>query len=259
MAHGIIVTDPARSGRRELNRLRTESTSMSHVFAAATGGIVPVAGARGETFPVHRIYCVGRNYVEHAKEMGFTGREPPFFFMKPADAVLPVAEGEVGRMPYPTLTKDLHHEVELVVAIGSGGRDIQAADAMRHVWGYAVGLDMTRRDLQGEAKKLGRPWDIGKSFDHSAPIGPIRRAAECRIDAETRITLEVNGQIRQQSTIGKLIWNLGEIIEHLSAAWELQPGDLIFTGTPEGVAAVVAGDTLVGEITGLPSLTVRIV
>ena len=128
---------------------------MSHVFAPSAAASVPVAG--GGSFPVHRIYCVGRNYVEHAKEMGFTGREPPFFFMKPADAVLPIAEGEVGEMPYPSLTKDLHHEIELVVAIGTGGKSIAAADAMRHVWGYAVGLDMTRRDLQGEAKKLGRP------------------------------------------------------------------------------------------------------
>jgi len=232
---------------------------MSHVIAAPASASVPAAGAAGATFPVHRIYCVGRNYVEHAKEMGFTGREPPFFFMKPADAVLPVAEGEVGRMPYPSLTKDLHHEVELVVAIGTGGKAIAAADAMRHVWGYAVGLDMTRRDLQGEAKKLGRPWDIGKSFDHSAPIGPIRRAAECRIDADTRIKLEVNGKVRQQSTIGKLIWNIGEIIEHLSAAWELQPGDLIFSGTPEGVAAVGRGDQLDAEISGVGRLQLTLV
>ena len=232
---------------------------MSHVIAAPAGASVPVAGAAGATFPVHRIYCVGRNYVEHAKEMGFTGREPPFFFMKPADAVLPVAEGEVGQMPYPSLTKDLHHEVELVVAIGIGGKSIAAADAMRHIWGYAVGLDMTRRDLQGEAKKLGRPWDIGKSFDHSAPIGPVRRAAECRIDADTRITLEVNGKVRQQSTIGKLIWNIGEIIEHLSSAWELQPGDLIFSGTPEGVAAVARGDRLDAEVSGVGRLQVRLV
>ena len=219
---------------------------MSHVFTPPAAASVPVAGRVG-TFPVHRIYCVGRNYVEHAKEMGFTGREPPFFFLKPADAVLPVAEGETGTMPYPSLTKNLHHEVELVVAIGTGGRDITAADAMGHVWGYAVGLDMTRRDLQGEAKKHGRPWDIGKGFDHSAPIGPIRRAAECKVDADTRITLEVNGAIRQQSTIGKLIWNIAETIEHLSAAWELQPGDLIFTGTPEGVAAVEARRRAEGE------------
>ncbi|MEO8835726.1 MAG: fumarylacetoacetate hydrolase family protein [Caldimonas sp.] len=232
---------------------------MSHVFNAPATASVPVAGTAGATFPVHRIYCVGRNYVEHAVEMGFTGREPPFFFMKPADAVLPVLAGENGRMPYPTLTKSLHHEVELVVAIGSGGRAIAAADAMKHIWGYAVGLDMTRRDLQGEAKKQGRPWDIGKSFDLSAPIGPIRRAAECKVDASTAITLEVNGTVRQQSTIGKLIWNIAEIIEHLSAAWELQPGDLIFTGTPEGVAAVERGDRLKAEVAGVGSLQIELV
>jgi fumarylpyruvate hydrolase len=230
---------------------------MSHVIAAPAAVTIPVAG--GGTFPVRRIYCVGRNYVDHAKEMGFTGREPPFFFMKPADAVLAVAEGEVGRMPYPSLTQSLHHEVELVVALGSGGKSIAAADAMQHIWGYAVGLDMTRRDLQGEAKKLGRPWDIGKGFDHSAPIGPVRRAAECRVDADTRITLEVNGKLRQQSTIGKLIWNIGEIIEHLSSAWELQAGDLIFTGTPEGVAAVERGDTLKAEVSGVGTLQVALV
>ncbi len=232
---------------------------MSHVFTPSASASVPVAGKAGATFPVHRIYCVGRNYVEHAKEMGFTGREPPFFFMKPADAVLPVAEGETGRMPYPSLTKDLHHEIELVVAIGVGGKAIAAADAMRHVWGYAVGLDMTRRDLQGEAKKLGRPWDIGKGFDQSAPIGPIKKAADCKVGPETTITLEVNGKLRQTSTIGKLIWNIGEIIEHLSSAWELAPGDLIFSGTPEGVAAVKAGDVLKASVEGVPGLQVQIV
>ncbi len=232
---------------------------MNPVIPTVPTPAVPIAGKSGESFPVHRIYCVGRNYVEHAKEMGFTGREPPFFFMKPADAVLPVGVGETGRMPYPSLTKSLHHEVELVAAIGTGGREIAAADAMRHVWGYAVGLDMTRRDLQGEAKKQGRPWDIGKSFDFSAPIGPIRRAAECGIEAETRITLEVNGSVRQQSTIGKLIWSIAEIIEHLSAAWELQPGDLIFTGTPEGVAAVERGDVLEAEVAGVGRLQVELV
>ena len=150
---------------------------MKHVIPTPAVTSLPVVGGSAESFPVRRVYCVGRNYVEHAIEMGFTGREPPFFFMKPADAVLVVPEGEVGRMPYPSLTKSLHHEIELVAAIGTGGRDIAAADAMRHVWGYAVGLDMTRRDLQGEAKKLGRPWDIGKGFDCSAPIGPLHRAA----------------------------------------------------------------------------------
>jgi fumarylpyruvate hydrolase len=232
---------------------------MKHVIAPTAVTSIPVAGSGGETFPVRRVYCVGRNYVEHAKEMGFTGREPPFFFMKPADAVLVVPEGEVGRMPYPSLTKSLHHEVELVAAIGTAGRDIAAADAMKHVWGYAIGLDMTRRDLQGEAKKLGRPWDIGKGFDQSAPIGPMHRADRVRIDASTPISLHVNGTLRQQSTIGKLIWSIAETIEHLSAAWELQPGDLIYTGTPEGVAAVERGDVLKAEVGGLGSLQLQIV
>ena len=232
---------------------------MNYVLPPAPVASIPVAGAAGAGFAVHRIYCVGRNYVEHAKEMGFTGREPPFFFLKPADAVLPVEEGAVGRMRYPSLTKSLHHEVELVVAIGKGGRNIAAADAGRHIWGYAVGLDMTRRDLQGEAKKLGRPWDIGKGFDQSAPIGPVRPAADCRVGPETSIVLEVNGTVRQKSEIGKLIWNIGEIIEHLSSAWELAPGDLIFTGTPEGVAAVSAGDTLKAKVDGVGTLQVQIV
>ena len=233
---------------------------MSHVLPAAAVPAVPVIGAGpNASFPVHRIYCVGRNYVEHAKEMGFTGREPPFFFLKPADAILPVAEGTTGRMRYPSLTKDLHHEVELVVAIGTGGRNVKAADAMRHVWGYGVGLDMTRRDLQGEAKKLGRPWDIGKAFEQSAPISPLRPAAQCRVGADTPIELAVNGHVRQKSTIGKLIWSIPEIIEHVSSAWELAPGDLIFTGTPEGVAAVVPGDTLAATVEGVGSLRVQIV
>jgi fumarylpyruvate hydrolase len=233
---------------------------MNYVLAPAPTAAVPVAGGAPDAlFAVHRIYCVGRNYVEHAKEMGFTGREPPFFFLKPADAIVPIPEGTVGRMRYPTLTKDLHHEVELVVAIGKGGRNIKAADAMDHVWGYAVGLDMTRRDLQGEAKKLGRPWDIGKGFEQSAPIGPIKKAADCKVGPETTITLEVNGKLRQTSTIGKLIWNIGEIIEHLSAAWDLAPGDLIFSGTPEGVAAVAPGDTLSARIDGVGTLQVQIV
>jgi fumarylpyruvate hydrolase len=233
---------------------------MNYVIPPPAVAAVPVAGGAADAlFPVRRIYCVGRNYVEHAVEMGFTGREPPFFFLKPADAVLPVAEGRVGRMRYPSLTKSLHHEVELVVAIGMGGRNISAADAQQHIWGYGVGLDMTRRDLQGEAKKLGRPWDIGKGFDHSAPIGPLRRAGDCRVSASTRITLEVNGEVRQTSEIGKLIWNIGGVIEHLSAAWELAPGDLIFTGTPEGVAAVQAGDMLTARVDGLGTLQVQIV
>jgi fumarylpyruvate hydrolase len=233
---------------------------MSHVVPVPATPSVPVVGAQpGDTFPVRRIYCVGRNYVDHAIEMGHSGREAPFFFMKPADAVLPVAEGTTGQMRYPSATKDLHHEVELVVAIGGGGRNIPAAQALDHVYGYAVGLDMTRRDLQGEAKKQGRPWCSGKGFDESAPIGPVRPAAQCKVGAGTRIELKVNDTVRQHSVIGKLIWSIPEIIEQLSALWELAPGDLIFTGTPEGVAAVVAGDTLSAKVDGVGSLQVRLV
>jgi fumarylpyruvate hydrolase len=231
---------------------------MSYVFNPAPHVSIPVTG-RAERFPVRRIYCVGRNYVEHAKEMGFTGREAPFFFMKPADALVVVPEGQTGEMAYPSLTKDFHHEIELVAAIGTGGKNIKAADAMKHIYGYAVGLDMTRRDLQGEQKKLGRPWDIGKGFDQSAPIGPIVPAAQAGDIENAEIWVQVNGKDRQRSTVTKLIWNIGEIIEHVSTAWELQPGDLIFTGTPEGVAAVVQGDTLAGGVAGLPDLRVRVV
>ncbi len=219
---------------------------------------MPVVG-RSERFPVHRIYCVGRNYEEHAKEMGFTGREPPFFFMKPADAVLPVEAGQTGHMPYPSLTANLHHEIELVVAIGKGGRAIAATNALEHVFGYAVGLDMTRRDLQNDMKKQGRPWCIGKGFDHSAPIGPITPAAQAGDVARAAIWLQVNGADRQRSTVAQLIWNIAETIEHLSAAWELQPGDLIFSGTPEGVGAVVRGDVLEGGVDGLGTLRLQVV
>ncbi len=230
---------------------------MSFVFPPAPAVSVPVAGT-GQQFPVHRIYCVGRNYVEHAQEMGFTGREPPFFFLKPADAIVVVPAGQTGSMPYPSLTQDLHHEIELVVAIGQGGRNIKAADAMSHIFGYAVGLDMTRRDLQGEMKKQGRPWCIGKAFDHSAPIGPIVPAAQAGDDTHAELSLHVNGNDRQRSNVSKLLWNIAETIEHLSAAWELQPGDLIYSGTPEGVAAVVAGDLLVGQVAGVGELRIKV-
>ena len=230
---------------------------MNYVFNPAAPVSVPVTGTPLR-FPVHRVYCVGRNYEEHAKEMGFTGREPPFFFIKPTDALVVLNAGEPGAMPYPSLTKNLHHEIELVVAIGSGGKNIKAADAHQHIFGYAVGLDMTRRDLQNEMKKQGRPWCIGKAFDHSAPIGPITPGQAAGDIAHAEIYLQVNGQPRQRSTLDKLIWSIAETIEHLSTAWELQPGDLIFTGTPEGVAAVVAGDTLSGGVTGLEPITVTV-
>ena len=231
---------------------------MSYAFEPTPVVSVPVVG-KAERFPVHRIYCVGRNYEEHAKEMGFTGREPPFFFMKPADAALVVNAGETGDMPYPSLTKNLHHEIELVVAIGKGGKNIKASDALSHVYGYAVGLDMTRRDLQNDMKKQSRPWCIGKGFDHSAPIGPITPAALAGDVANAEIYVQVNGEDRQRSTTSQLIWNIAETIEHLSAAWELQAGDLIYTGTPEGVGAVVAGDTMVGAVAGLGELKVKLV
>ena len=230
---------------------------MSYVFPPAPVVSVPVMG-RDARFAVHRIYCVGRNYEEHAKEMGFTGREPPFFFMKPADAIVVVPTGETGSIHYPSLTANLHHEIELVVAIRTGGRNIAAADAMQHVFGYAVGLDMTRRDLQNEMKKQGRPWCIGKAFDQSAPIGPITPVAQAGDVEHAEIFVQVNGKDRQRSTVSKLIWNIAETIEHLSAAWELQPGDLIYTGTPEGVAAVVRGDTMIGGVGGLGELRVSV-
>jgi fumarylpyruvate hydrolase len=230
---------------------------MSYVFAPPAIVSVPVVGQE-KTFAVRRIYCVGRNYEEHAKEMGFTGREPPFFFMKPADSIVIAAPGKTARIAYPAMTKNFHHEIELVVAIGTGGKNIKAADAARHIFGYAVGLDMTRRDLQTEMKKQGRPWEIGKSFDESAPIGAITPAVQAGDIVNAEIAVQVNGQDRQRSNVSKLIWNVAETIEHLSAAWELQPGDLIYTGTPEGVAAVVAGDVMVGSVAGLEPIRVEV-
>jgi len=229
----------------------------TYLFAPPAVVSVPVVG-RAERYPVHRIYCVGRNYEEHAKEMGYTGREPPFFFLKPADAIVVAEPGKTATIPYPTLTKNMHHEIELVVAIGKGGSHIKAQDAHKHIFGYAVGLDMTRRDLQSDMKKQGRPWCIGKAYDQSAPIGPITPIEQAKGVEEAPIWVQVNGQDRQRSTVAKLIWNVAETIEHLSAAWELQPGDLIYTGTPEGVAAVVSGDVMTGGIEGLEGISVRV-
>ncbi len=229
---------------------------MELVCAAPQPVLVPVVG--GGAFPVHRVYCVGRNYAEHAQEMGHTGREPPFFFLKPADTVVFVADGQTGEIDYPTLTSNFHHEIELVVAIGTGGSGIRAADAMRHVYGYAIGLDMTRRDLQNDMKKQGRPWCIGKAFEQSAPIGPIHPLARTGELVRGPITLQVDGQPRQKGDLSDLIWNVAETIEHLSAAWVLQPGDLIYTGTPAGVGAVTRGQVMEGRIEGLGELRVRV-
>jgi fumarylpyruvate hydrolase len=231
---------------------------MKYAISPAPIVSLPVVGTDTQ-FPIRRVYCVGRNYVEHAQEMGFTGREAPFFFLKPADAVVVAAAGQTIEIPYPSLTKNFHHEVELVVAISKGGKNIKAADAVSHIFGYALGLDMTRRDLQGEQKKLGRPWEIGKAVDASAPMGPVTPIAVSGEINSGAIALTVNGKTTQSSDVSKLIWNIGEIIEHLSTAWELQPGDVIMTGTPEGVAGVVAGDVMVATCTGIESLTVKVV
>ena len=225
---------------------------MAHVIQAAPTTVVPVKG--GGEFPVHRIYCVGRNYAEHAQEMGHSGREPPFFFTKPADTIVYVPEGETGRIEYPSLTQNFHHEIELVVAIGKGGRDIKASDAKAHIWGYGVGLDMTRRDLQNEAKKQGRPWCIGKAFDQASPIGPLRSIKDTGELGSGAITLKVNGQLKQKGDLSQLIWNVGEIIEHLSAGWALQPGDLIYTGTPGQTRRMTPGQVVEVTIEGLGTL-----
>src|SRR5690606_4591915 len=217
-----------------------------------------VAGSDA-VFPVRRVYCVGRNYAEHAKEMGFTGREDPFFFCKPADALLNTADGEVAQLPYPPKTSNLHYEIELVVALNKGGRDLTVEQAADCVWGYAIGLDMTRRDLQGEAKKQGRPWEVGKAFDHSAPIGPLHARDKTGTLATGAITLSVNGETRQSSDLSQMIWNIAESISYLSGLFELKAGDIIFTGTPEGVGPVVVGDTMVGAVAGLGELQVKII
>jgi len=228
---------------------------MSFVIPQYPQPTVEVAGI-DQRFPVHRIYCVGRNYAKHAREMGMDpDREPPFFFSKPADAI--VANGTP--VPYPSRTANLHHEIELVVAIGTGGRDIPLDNALAHVYGYAVGLDFTRRDLQFAARDQGRPWDVSKGFDHSAPVSAIRPATEMGHPEQGAIWLEVNGENRQRANLSEMIWSVPEIVAELSTYFELQPGDLIFTGTPEGVGAVKRGDSLVGGIDGLETLRVTIV
>jgi fumarylpyruvate hydrolase len=207
-------------------------------------------------FAVNRIYCVGRNYADHAREMGHDpDREPPFFFMKPASAI--VTDG--ANMQYPSLSNDVHHEIEMVVAIGKGGANIAADKALDHVYGYGVGLDMTRRDLQGEAKKMGRPWDTGKAFDQSAPCSALVPVAQCGHPAKGSIRLTVNGEVRQEGDLNQLIWNVPDTIAYLSTLFTLQPGDLIFSGTPAGVGPIKKGDVLVGEVAGLPVLKTQII
>ena len=227
---------------------------MTYVIPEPARPSVAVEGSSGR-FPVHRIYCVGRNYAEHAREKGSDpNREPPFFFMKPADALL-LNDAD---MPYPPASKDLHHEMELVVALGKGGTDIAEADALDHVWGYAAGLDMTRRDVQNAAKKEGKPWDMGKGFDYSAPIGALVPASKIGHPAKGLIELKVNGVVRQTSDLSKMIWDVRETIAYLSRLVALAPGDLIYTGTPESVAAVQRGDVLEGVVEGVGTVKTKI-
>ena len=224
---------------------------MKYVIELATPSL-PIEGSDAR-FPVGRIYCVGRNYAEHAKEMGHDpNREPPFFFMKAPTSI--VQSGST--IAYPVGTKDVHHEIEMVVAIGKGGKNIPVDKALEHVWGYGVGLDMTRRDIQGEAKKMGRPWEMGKSFDESAPASPIRAASEIGHPSKGKIWVKVNGQVKQEGDISQMIWSVPEQINYLSSLITLQAGDLIFSGTPAGVGPIKAGDKLEGHVDGVGELMV---
>jgi fumarylpyruvate hydrolase len=227
---------------------------MQYVITPPPLATLAVKGLKSR-FPVNRIFCVGRNYAAHAREMGKDpDRDPPFFFMKPASAAVDASAST--RIAYPPKTKDFHHEIELVVAIGTGGRDIPVTSALEHVYGYAVGLDMTRRDLQLDARDTGRPWEFGKSFAQSAPIGTISRARDIGHLAKGSISVKVNGVSRQSSDISKLIWSVSECIAYLSQYDALEPGDVIMTGTPEGVNAVLPGEIMRGDIARLESLTV---
>jgi fumarylpyruvate hydrolase len=224
-----------------------------YVIPPPPQAVIAVAGS-DKAFPVRRIWCVGRNYVEHIREMGQDERAPPFYFAKPADAIVP--DGSI--VPYPPLTKDMHHEVELVVALKSGGRNIALEKALAAIFGYGVGIDLTRRDLQIASRDQKRPWEIGKAFDASAPCGPLRPASETGHPQKGRITLKANGQIRQDGDLSQMIWNVPEVIANLSEQVELAAGDIIMTGTPAGVAATVPGDKLECEIEGVGRLTISI-
>jgi fumarylpyruvate hydrolase len=220
---------------------------------------IPIVG-ESDVFQVRRIYCIGRNYAAHAIERGSDpNREPPFFFQKPTDAIQNVRIGEVADHPYPSLTKNYHHEVELVAALKSGGTNIPAEQALEHVYGYALGLDMTRRDLQNGMAAEKKPWEIGKSFDHAAVLGPIHPAAKTGHFTKGAISLSVNGTIRQNSDLDKMIWSVAEQIAKLSEAFELKAGDIIYSGTPENVGPVVKGDVLLCKLQGLPDMSIRIV
>jgi len=228
---------------------------MNYVLAAPAIPSLPIIGS-DRRFPIRRVFCIGRNYAEHAREMGATvDKAAPMFFCKPADAV--VSDG--ADVPYPTATADLHHEVEMVVALGAGGHDLDPAAAAALVWGYGVGLDLTRRDLQAQAKAKGHPWDVAKAFDHSAPVSALRPAVQAHVGADTVLRLHVNGKLRQQAGLGDMIHDVPHIIAALSRLFELKPGDLIFTGTPAGVAALQRGDRFHAELAGVAELAGQIV
>jgi fumarylpyruvate hydrolase len=234
--------------------MNVQSKVPNYVIQPAPIPTLPIAGT-DQVFPIRRIYCVGRNYAEHAIEMGHDpNREPPFFFQKNPDNIV-----LDGKFPYPPKTSDVHHEIELVVALAKGGTDIPVEKALDYVYGYAVGLDMTRRDLQGEAKKMGRPWEVGKAVEASAPCGPIVPAAKIGHPTKAAIWLDVNGQRRQTSDISQLIWNVPETIAYLSGLFTLAPGDLIMTGTPAGVGSVKRGDVMKGGVEGIGEIEVRVV
>jgi len=231
---------------------------MTHVIKAPEPVAIPVAGS-DNTFPVNRVFCVGRNYADHAREMGHDpDREPPFFFEKHPSSVLFAPAPDGADFPYPQQSTDVHHEIELVVGLGKGGNDISLERAYEHVWGYAVGIDMTRRDLQGVAKKMGRPWEVGKSFDHAAPMGMFHEITEAGHMTEGHIRMDVNGETRQEGNLNQMIWKIPEVIVYLSELFTLQAGDLIMTGTPAGVGPVKKGDVLEGHVQGLSSLKITV-
>ena len=246
------------AGGAATGALPVEAQAPAVPFAVAQT-FIPIAGSE-QKFPVRRIYCIGRNYAAHAREMGSDPtREPPFFFQKPTDAIQVAPAGVTIDHPYPTLTKNYHYEVELVAALKAGGRNVTTAQALELVYGYAVGLDMTRRDLQRAMGDEKKPWEIGKSFDRSAPIGPLHRVADIGHFEKGRITLAVNGAIKQNTDLNQMIWSVAEQISKLSEAFELRPGDIIYSGTPENVGPVVRGDVMTAHIDKLPDLVVKVV
>jgi 2-keto-4-pentenoate hydratase/2-oxohepta-3-ene-1,7-dioic acid hydratase in catechol pathway len=254
-----LLKTSAAVGAAALAGAEPANAQRSEVLFAHEGSFIPVLGT-SQTFQVRRIYCVGRNYAAHSREMGSDPtREPPFFFQKPTDAIQLVPDGVTIDHPYPPITKNYHYEVELVAALGKGGRDIPPERALEHVFGYTVGLDMTRRDLQRAMGDEKKPWEIGKSFDRSAPLGPLQPVPKVVHVTQGAIWLKVNGVIKQNANLDQMIWSVAEQVARLSAAFELMPGDIIFSGTPENVGPVVRGDVMDAHIDGLPEIRVKVI